>query len=157
MSAESQSCTDIRDSTVDSDSSLSPSGADYVRHNAHTIANLPPAGERWTLSDLRQRHEDYDTPMPDHQSFAGWEEGGILERVGSREFDDGNDRAVWTVTPVAHSRAQSIDESTPHLGCCPDATGFRNLGDDEFECTNDACNATHSRERIKEVFMGGGS
>ena len=139
---------------ADAGYSLSPSGADYVRHHAHTIANLPPAGEQWTRVDLKERAEDQNAPLPPHQSFASWAREGVLDRVGSRKLDDGKRRAVWSVTPVAYERAQSIDESTPHLGCCPDATGFRNLGDGEFECTNDDCDVIHPRERVEAVFMG---
>jgi hypothetical protein len=138
----------MRTDTSTSTPSLSATAIDYVRHNTTIIAQLPPAGDQWTVAEIRQR----DAPSPSHFTLPHWEQAGVVNRVGTRTFDDGNDRAVWTVTAAAYSRARSLYEDSSRLDCCTSATGFRNLGDGRFTCSNDECDVIHSRERIKEVF-----
>jgi len=76
---------------------------------------------------------------------------GLLEREYRRTPSnqrDGNGTCIWELSDAAHERAAEW-AATINSPCGCGHSGIRNLGDDEYTCTTDACDVRVSREVVE--------
>jgi len=116
--------------------------ASVLRCNKVAAKALPPSDETWPVDRVR------DTPA--ERCIGKFVSHGIVEAVGT-ERHTGHRRTLYQTDPGAerHAAALSIAHETP----CGH-TGVRNLGDGEYTCCADDCDARFDRATALEVAQG---
>lgn len=67
-----------------------------------------------------------------------------------KEYVNGQYRYRYELDPRIEALVRDHLESMNTLPC--DHSGIRNLGDGEYSCTVDACDAVYERETVEEVY-----
>lgn len=132
----------------------------WIRGNAHLAAKLPVHPVAWMISDGDIVEVVEGDVNPDETITVDISRGErselpdeIVEMVGVVGIDHrGNHRhvQVYQTREGARAYTNSILAGRDLLPC--GHSGFRNLGDGEFTCAQDGCNAQYNRDTIEEVF-----
>lgn len=107
-----------------------------LRANAVAARALPDPSKVWVSHDVA------DELANAIQTFAA---NDIITRVGYA--GGGSNARKYRTKPAAYAIAQEFDPNTADCG----HTGVKNLGNDEFTCSNDDCDARFGRETAREV------
>lgn len=137
--------------TNDGPSPQSESGADInmVRREHALIVDLPEPDLVWAVRDLRESEQ-----YPDVTGIAKRLEQANIINSDEREYRPKTNKRVklYQTDRVAYERSHEYLDRIDTLPCCPEGTGFRNVGSDgdepPYECQ--ACGARHDRETVLE-------
>jgi len=111
-------------------------GADQIlRARKSAARKLPHPDHEWQVSDV-----------PDEISSHVYKfsQAGIVHQVRKESYA-GSASTIWQTDRSAWEYVNDVVDSTTTAGPC-DHPGIRNLGDGEFTCTTDECDATFGRE-----------
>lgn len=136
----------INDEHPDESTGLSRSQARLLETCAQTVATLPDrfhcSGALDAYTDLP--YVDLDAGLKDQLRRRG-----ILICVSQRRVRGGPIN-LYEASAAAQTRAEKMLETRPETAVpgCPH-TGLRNLGGDQYSCTEDGCNNSCSRDEVR--------
>lgn len=123
------------------DAALNRSQRARLRHNPDAARALPAPEDTYRM---------FETPEVCHGAIRTFVIEGIVERVGTTDGTESGVCGIYRTPELVHEWIEDELRTQPTLPC--GHGGFSNLGDGEYTCTEETCEARHDRATVAAVF-----